>query len=270
MNRGVAAPSLLSYHWLTAMNPTNPHQTAIESWLTPAFQRGLSELGLKLSDEQIRQFQVYERELDAWNRRFNLTRITGREQVQTLHFLDSLTAVLALSPEVKSGGRVIDLGTGAGFPGIPLKIALPGLRLTLVESVGKKVTFLQHLLGTLQISDVQLLHGRSETLAHEPQHREAFDVALARGLAPLRVLTELALPFCEPGGALVAHKKGDIDQELQDAQAAISFMGGRLADVLHVSVTGLEDNRVLVVVDKSNLTPRRYPRRPGIPKKRPL
>ena len=213
---------------------------------------------------------MYERELESWNRRFNLTRITGREQVQTLHFLDSLTAVLAMSPEVKAGGRVIDIGSGAGFPGIPLKIALPGLRLSLVESVGKKIAFLQRLLNRLNLSDVELLHGRSETLAHDPRHREVFDVALARGVAPLRVLAELALPFCWVGGSLVAHKKGDIARELEDALTAISLTGGRLSGVLPVGVTGLEDKRALVVVENTSPTPTRYPRRPGIPKKRPL
>ena len=252
------------------MNPLGPQQTATEPWLTDTFQQGLSQLGLTLSDDQIRQFQVYERELEAWNRRFNLTRITGRERVQTHHFLDSLTAVLAIPPEIRAGGRVIDVATGAGFPGIPLKIALPGLRLTLVDSVGKKATFLEHLLDALNLSDVQLLLERAETLAHEPDNRDAFDVVLARGLAPMRVLAELTLPFCKPGGIVVAHKKGDISQELEDAQNAIAVLGGRLADIRPVSVTGLEDDRALVVVEKVSPTPARYPRRPGIPKKRPL
>ena len=238
--------------------------------LIPTLRHGLDELGIILSDDQIQWFQVYERELETWSRRFNLTRITGREQVQTLHFLDSLSATLALSQEVKDGGRVIDIGSGAGFPGIPLRIAMPGLRLTLVESVGKKVAFLQHLLDTLDLPDVQLLHGRSETIAHAPELCESFDVALARGLAPLRVLVELALPFCKLGGSLVAHKKGDIAQELDNASNAISLLGGRLSSVLPVSVTGLGDNRALVIVEKVSPTPARYPRRPGIPKKRPL
>ena len=252
------------------MNPLGPQQTATEPWLTDTFQQGLSQLGLTLSDDQIRQFQIFERELEAWNRRFNLTRITGRERVQTHHFLDSLTAVLALPPDVRDGGKVIDVATGAGFPGIPLKIALPGVRLTLVDSVGKKATFLEHLLDALNLSDVQLLLERAETLAHEPDNRDAFDVVLARGLAPMRVLAELTLPFCKPGGIVVAHKKGDISQELEDAQNAIAVLGGGLADIRPVSVTGLEDDRALVVVEKVSPTPARYPRRPGIPKKRPL
>lgn len=254
----------------TNMNPSNRTQTVTESWLTPTFRRGLSQLGLGLSDEQIRQFQTYERELEDWNRRFNLTRITGRERVQTLHFLDSLTAIAAIPQAVKSGGRIIDVATGAGFPGIPLKIALPELHLTLVDSVGKKANFLEHLLDALNLPDVQLLMERAETLAHEPENRDAFDVVLARGLAPMRVLAELTIPFCKPGGILVAHKKGDIAKELEDAHNAIDLMGGRLAGVEPVNVAGLEDNRALVIVQKVSDTPARYPRRPGIPKKRPL
>ncbi len=252
------------------MNLSNPPLTATEPWLTQTFREGLSQLGVTLSDDQVRQLQVYERELESWNRRFNLTRITGRERVQTFHFLDSLTAVLAIPPEIRAGGRVIDVATGAGFPGIPLKIALPGLRLTLVDSVGKKATFLEHLLDALELPDVQLLLERAETLAHEPENRDSFDVALARGLAPMRILAELTLPFCRPGGIVVAHKKGDVSQELEDADNAITTLGGRLSEVQPVNVTGLEDNRALVVVEKISPTPARYPRRPGIPKKRPL
>ena len=252
------------------MNHLSRSQTATESWLIPAFRQGLAKLGLTLSDYQIRQFKIYQRELEAWNRRFNLTRITGRHQVQTLHFLDSLTAVLALPLETMAGGTVIDVATGAGFPGIPLKIALPELRLTLVDSVGKKATFLQHILDSLHLPDVQILQDRAETLAHASVFRETFDVALARGLAPLRVLAELTIPFCKPGGIVAAHKKGDISQELEAAQNAITTLGGRLANIHPINVSGLEDNRVLVVLQKISLTPARYPRRPGIPKKRPL
>lgn len=252
------------------MNQSIPQHTATKPWLTPIFRQGLVQLGLTLSDAQIRRFEVYERELEDWNRRFNLTRITGHEKVQARHFLDSLSALLPIPPEVRSGGRIIDVATGAGFPGLPLKIALPELHLTLVDSVGKKITFLQHLLDTLDIPDVQLLQDRAETLAHDPGHRESYDVALARGLAPLPVLAELTLPFCKPGGIVAAHKKGDISRELEDAQNAITTLGGKLANVHPVHLPGLEDNRAIVVLQKNTPTPARYPRRPGIPKKRPL
>ena len=254
----------------TSMNHSSQPMTTTEPWLTPSFQQGLDQLGLTLSDSQIDQFQLYQRELETWNRRFNLTRITGRDQVQTLHFLDSLSAVLAFPPEVKANGRVVDVGTGAGFPGIPLRIALPGLHLILLESVGKKATFLRYLLDTLNLPDVQILQGRAETLARNPDIWETFDVALARGLAPLPVLAELTLPFCKPGGVVAAHKKGDISQELDDAQNAIATLGGKLANIHPVRLPSLDDHRAIVVLKKISSTPARYPRRPGIPKKRPL
>ena len=234
------------------------------------FEKGLEQLGLNLNRRQLDTFQRYYRELTSWNRRLNLTRIVEYPQVQTLHFLDSLTAWLVLSQQANNGGRVMDLGAGAGFPGLPLKIAFPEMRLTLVESVGKKVFFLQHLLRALELPDVEVLHGRAEALAHEPSHRAAFDTVLARGLAPLRVLAELALPFCRQGGVVVAHKKGDLAEELGQAQNALSLLGGRIVEQQAVDVEGLRDRRVLVVVRKVADTPAKFPRRPGMPKKRPL
>ena len=164
----------------------------------------------------------------------------------------------------------MDLGSGAGFPGLPLKIAFPEISLTLVESVGKKVSFLQHLLLTLELPDVEVLHGRAETLAHELGHRAGFDTVLTRGVAPLRVLAELALPFCRQDGVMVAYKKGDLAEELAEAQNAITLMGGRIVEQQAVDVEGLRDRRVLVVIKKVADTPAKYPRRPGMPKKSPL
>ena len=181
------------------MTSSNDPQTVEELWLTTTFRQGLDQLGLVLSDEQVRQFGIYQRELESWNQRFNLTRIVGHEPVQVLHFLDSLTAVLALSPETRAGGKVIDVATGAGFPGIPLKIALPGLRLTLVDSIGKKATFLEYLLDALNLPDVELLLERAESLAHEPDNRDAFDVVLARGLAPMRGACGADPPLLQAG-----------------------------------------------------------------------
>ena len=242
----------------------------LEGTSVSPFEKGLEQLGLNLTSRQLDTFQRYYRELTDWNRRFNLTRIVEHPQVQRLHFLDSLTAWLVLSRQANRGGRVMDLGSGAGFPGLPLKIAFPEISLTLVESVGKKVSFLQHLLLTLELPDVEVLHGRAETLAHESAHRAAFDTVLTRGLAPLRVLAELALPFCRQGGVMVAYKKGDLSEELAQAQNAITLMGGRIVKQQAVDVEGLRDRRVLVVIKKVADTPAKYPRRPGVPKKSPL
>ena len=264
------------------MNTTTSGLSSLEPWrqsnpssqpeglLESPFEKGLEQLGINLNSRQLDAFQRYYRELTDWNRRFNLTRIVEYPQVQRLHFLDSLTVWLVLSRQANKGGRIMDLGSGAGFPGLPLKIAFPEISLTLVESVGKKVSFLQHLLLTLELPDVEVLHGRAETLAHEPEHRAAFDTVLTRGLAPLRVLAELALPFCRQDGVMVAYKKGDLAEELAEAQNAITLMGGRIVKQQAVDVEGLRDRRVLVVIKKVADTPAKYPRRPGMPKKRPL
>ena len=233
-------------------------------------KRGLAQLGFDLTRRQLEDFRLYYRELVAWNQRINLTRIVECSEVQTRHFLDSLTVSLVLPTELKGAGRIIDIGSGAGFPGLPLKIACPGLHLALVESVGKKAAFLKHMVDLLRIPQVQVYTGRAEALAHEPLLRETFDVVLARGLAPMRILAELTLPFCRLGGLVVAHKKGKVEQEIREALPALAALGGELREQRHVDLEGLKDARSLVVICKVQATPSRYPRRPGIPRKRPL
>jgi len=164
---------------------------------------GAKALGLRLSDKQLAAFQVYYEELVAWNQKFNLTAITEYEQVQVRHFLDSLSCLLVEEVRrtlARPDARAIDIGTGAGFPGIPLKLVCPGLHLTLLEATGKKVTFLEHMVERLGLQRVTTVHARAEELAHEPAQREAYDLALARAVADLPALVEYALPFCKPGG----------------------------------------------------------------------
>ena len=233
-------------------------------------KQGLAQLGMDLTRHQLEHFRLYHQELVAWNQRINLTRIVECSEVQTRHFLDSLTLSLVLPTEVKGAGRVIDVGAGAGFPGLPLKIACPGLHLAMIESVGKKAAFLKHVLDLLGLSQVQVYTGRAEALAHEPSLRETFDAVLARGLAPMRTLAELTLPFCRLGGLVVAHKKGRVEQEIQEALPTLADLGGRLREQRRVDLEGLRDARSLVVIGKVQATPSRYPRRPGIPRKRPL
>ena len=227
-------------------------------------------MGLTLTPRQMDQFRVYQRELVAWNRRANLTAITEEAEVQARHFLDSLTLCLAVPPENMPRCAVIDLGTGAGFPGLPVKLAFPEVRLTLADSVAKKTRFLHHLVTTLGLTGVDVLTGRAETLAHDSQLRESFDLALARGVARLPVLLEYTLPFCRTGGRVVAWKHGGIAEELSVAGDAAPVLGGRVAAVHPVNLPGLTDDRILVVAEKVDSTPTRYPRRPGIPAKRPL
>ena len=221
---------------------------------------GARSLGLELTEEQLRAFQIYYEELIAWNERFNLTAITDYEGVQIKHFLDSLTCLLA----VQSPGEAIDVGTGAGFPGLPLKIVRPELRLTLLEARGKKVAFLEHLIERLGLKGVRAIKGRAEELGRDQAHRERYDLALARALAKFPTLLEYTLPFCRIGGLVVAQRGTAARREVEEAAWAISVLGGRLRRILTLRLLGLEEPRHLVVIEKVAPTPGRYPRRPGM------
>ncbi len=236
--------------------------------------KGAHCLGLTLSPRCLKAFQTYYEELIAWNERFNLTAITDYEQVQIRHFLDSLSCLLSDEslPTFLSrrSTRVIDVGAGAGFPGVPLKIMYPQFRLTLLEATGKKTTFLDHVIRKLELKEVTVVKARAEELGHDGRHRERYDVALARAVAELPILVEYALPFCRRGGILVAQKGVEAQAEVTAAQRALAILGGRLRRIVTVELPGLAHPRSLVVIEKVALTPEKYPRRPGVPGKRPL
>lgn len=233
--------------------------------------RGARELGITLKENHLSLFQTYYEELVEWNRRFNLTAITDYEGVQVRHFLDSLSCLLVLPrAELQAGARVIDVGTGAGFPGLPLRIVCPGMRLTLLEATRKKVDFLEHLLGRLGLSDVEVIHARAEELGHRPGYREGYDWAIARALAEMPTLVEYLLPLVRVRGAILAQKGENAPAEVHAAEEAIRILGGRVRKLVPVDLHGLAETRYLVIVDKVAATPEKYPRRPGMPEKRPL
>ena len=232
---------------------------------------GAQKLGLHLTPRQLEQFEIYYQELVDWNQRMNLTSVTDYEEVQVKHFLDSLTVIMAIRP-LNKGQRlsVIDIGTGAGLPGIPLKVLLPDIRLVLLEATARKTKFLQHIVDRLGLDNVEITVGRAEEAAHNAHYREKFDLALSRAVASLPVLVELTMPFCAVGGRFVAQKKGDIEREVEQSQKAITVMGGRLREVKSIELEELDDKRYLVIVDKIKPAPAEYPRRPGMPAKRPI
>ncbi|MBN1580053.1 MAG: 16S rRNA (guanine(527)-N(7))-methyltransferase RsmG [Anaerolineae bacterium] len=235
---------------------------------------GARHLGLTMSDKQLNSFQTFYEILVQWNQQFNLTAITEYDQVQIRHFLDSLSCLVALRHQRYSKNDVplscIDIGSGAGFPGIPIKIYCPQIKIVLLEATSKKVDFLRHVITQLGLTEITPLKGRAEEVAQTSQHREQYDVVLARAVAPLPVLAEYLLPFCRPGGIVIAQKGASAQEETQAAEYAIAVLGGKLKTVLPIELLGLAETRNLVLIEKSARTPAKYPRRPGIPSKRPL
>jgi 16S rRNA (guanine527-N7)-methyltransferase len=233
---------------------------------------GARQLGIDLNARRVKQFELYYQKLIEWNEKINLTTIVGYQEAQVKHFLDSISVISALTREEmdKADFSIIDIGTGAGFPGLPLKILLAESRLVLVDSTAKKVAFLRCVTRELGLDNVEIVCGRAEEIAHLPLYRQRFDLALSRAVASLPVLAELALPFCRIGGKFVAQKKGEMEQEMKKAVKAIETLGGKLGQVKRIELEGLRDGRYLVIIDKIYPTPEKYPRRPGVPGRRPI
>jgi 16S rRNA (guanine527-N7)-methyltransferase len=237
-----------------------------------ALLEGAGALGISLSAGQLARLDQLQAALLDWNLRVNLTRITEPAEVESKHFLDSLTAAVPLLDPLNAGRpfRLVDVGAGAGFPGLPLKIVFPALRLTLVESIGKKAAFLRHVVELLQLEGVEVVAERSEAAARRPEHRDSYDWATARALGPLPVVVELCAPFLQPGGLLVAQRRGDLDAETLAAAPAFRALKMWTRVPIPITLPCLEDGRGLVVGEKYDATPAKYPRRPGIPEKHPL
>ncbi|GEM_PF-68688 len=231
-------------------------------------QQAQQLFGIHLSGRQVLALMTYERELMAWNEKFNLTAIRDEEGIRTKHFLDSFSCVLAWKETPLQ--RLVDVGTGAGFPGIPLKILYPAMKLTLIESVGKKVNFCRHIVETLKLRDVEVIHARAEEVGQMNTHREQYDWAVARAVANLSVLSEYLLPLVRLGGSMLAQKGVSGPAEAHQAERALKILGGNLRQLIPVDLPGITEDRFLVIADKVAATPKGYPRKPGIPTKKPL
>ncbi|MEZ0397067.1 MAG: 16S rRNA (guanine(527)-N(7))-methyltransferase RsmG [Anaerolineales bacterium] len=231
--------------------------------------RAAQELfGVHLTGRQVVALMTFERELLAWNERVNLTALRDAESIRTKHFLDSFSCVLAWKG--RPPRRLVDVGTGAGFPGLPLKILYPSLQLTLVESVGKKTAFLRHIVATLKLEQVEVLTARAEEVGQMPAHRERYDWAVARAVANLPILSEYLLPLVRVGGCMLAQKGASGPAEANKAAHAITVLGGSVKQLIGVKIPGVDEDRYLLVVEKIAATPKAYPRKPGVPAKKPL
>jgi 16S rRNA (guanine527-N7)-methyltransferase len=236
-------------------------------------REGLSQivdrlLGLHLTSRQLEAFAWYASELITWNERFNLTAITDPIEIEVKHFLDSLTC-LQLA-DFRSGDRVVDVGTGAGLPGLVLKIACPGIELTLVESIQKKVHFCRHVVDGLQLEGVQVIHTRAERVGQDPEHRGRYTWALARAVASTPILLEYLLPLLQLQGCALLYKGMTGPSEVHEARNALAVLGGEVLQILPVELPKVSETRHLILVRKCAATPAKYPRRTGIPTKRPL
>ena len=223
---------------------------------------------MKLSDKQRELFDLYYEILTDWNSKMNLTAITDKDEVWLKHFEDSLS--LEQMIDLNKVDTVIDVGTGAGFPGIPLKIVYPHLRLTLLDSLDKRVRFLDNVINQLGLQDIEAVHGRAEDMARQEDYREKFDLCVSRAVAALPVLTELCVPFVKVGGFFVSYKAERAAEEIESSKAAIDLLGATIGDIKEFRLSGTDNTRTLIRIDKSYATSDKYPRRAGIPSKKPL
>ena len=238
--------------------------------MLPILAEGARELGIELSSEQLERFQRFYELLTDWAERVSLTGVRDEEGVQRRHFLESAALVKVLQDEglTLQDRLLIDVGSGAGVPGIPLKILEPSLRLTLVEAKQRKAEFLSALLPELGMADVLVLTRRAEEVGHDPRHREQYDFAVAKALAPLRTLAELTLPFVKMGGIVLAPKGKEAENEAREARIALETLKGSLRGIYDLPLSSPAQK--VVLLDKDLPTPQRFPRRPGVPAKRPL
>lgn len=233
---------------------------------TDTFKCELEKLGISISEEQLEQFISYYEMLIEKNKVMNLTAITDFDEVIEKHFIDSLN--LFRFTDLKADKTIIDMGTGAGFPGIPLKIAFPNLKITLADSLNKRILFLNDVISELGLTDIDTVHGRAEDLAKDKIYRENYDMCVSRAVANLSTLSEYCLPFVKIGGQFISYKSGDCDEEITNAKSAIFLLGGRLNQIQKFEMN--DNSRSFVIIDKVNGTSKQYPRKAGLPSKKPL
>lgn len=231
-------------------------------------QNEAERLSLKLTERQIQQFNEYYRILVEWNGFMNLTAITEYEEVIKKHFVDSLSIVKAL--DMKEIETVIDIGTGAGFPGIPLKIVFPHLKVTLLDSLNKRIKFLDEVIRKLELENITAIHGRAEDYAKKKDYREQYDLCVSRAVANLSTLSEYCIPYVKERGMFVPYKSGEIDDELFASRNAVNILGGKIQDVIKFQLPGTDIGRSFVKIRKIKTTQKKYPRKAGLPTKEPL
>lgn len=232
------------------------------------FKRKASALGIELSDKQLDQFRQYYEMLVEKNKVMNLTAITEWEEVIDKHFIDSISLVKAC--DLSDEKYILDLGCGAGFPGIPLKIAFPNLKIVLLDSLNKRILFLQEVIEALGLEKVEALHGRAEDYARKAEYREQFDYCVSRAVANLTTLSEYCIPYVKEGGSFISYKSGKVKEEVKEVKKALSILGGKMDEMVTFELPETDMERIFVKIKKEKKTPKKYPRKAGLPGKEPL
>lgn len=235
---------------------------------TEQFIEMLAAKGINLSPRQIEQYEMYYSILVEWNEKMNLTAITDKQEVYLKHFYDSISAAFYFN--FNQPLHVCDVGAGAGFPSIPIKIAFPELHITIVDSLNKRIGFLEHLAKTLELENVRFIHDRAETFGQNKEHRESYDVVTARAVARMSVLSELCLPLAKVGGTFIAMKGASAKEELSAGKKAIAVLGGKISNSYTFTLPQEESDRSILIIEKEKTTPKKYPRKPGTPNKSPI
>ena len=236
--------------------------------MSQIFEEKLNAIGVTLNETQKEQFIKFYELLVEWNKVMNLTGITEYEEVNEKHFVDSLSIVKAI--DMNQVESLIDIGTGAGFPGIPLKIAFPHIKVVLLDSLNKRINFLNAVIRELGLENIETIHGRAEDFAKQAEYREQFDLCVSRAVANLATLSEYCIPYVKKDGMFVPYKSGEIDEEVEQSKKAIHVLGGKLQDVIKFQLPGTEIGRSFVVINKVQNTAKRYPRKAGLPSKEPI
>lgn len=232
------------------------------------FEEMLDEFNISYKDRMIEQFNLYYDILIQWNKFMNLTGITEYYDVTVKHFIDSLSIVKII--DMTNVTSLIDVGTGAGFPGVPIKIIFPHIKICLLDSLNKRVKFLNEIISKLDLDNISALHGRAEEIAKRGEYREKYDLCVSRAVANLSSLSEYCLPFVKKGGQFISYKSSDIDKELLSSKHAISVLGGEIEDIIKFKLPNTDIDRSLILINKVNETNRKYPRKAGMPTKEPL
>lgn len=228
----------------------------------------LKELNITLTAKQEEQFNTFYQLLVEWNKVMNLTGITEYEEVVEKHFVDSLSIIKAV--DIQQVTKVIDVGTGAGFPGIPLKIAFPHLDITLLDSLNKRIRFLDEVIEKTSLDGIRTIHGRAEDFAKQKEHREGYDLCVSRAVANLSTLSEYCLPYIRVGGIFSSYKSGSIEEEIESSKHAVMLLGGSIENIVKFQLPGTDISRSFVVIKKKKQSPKKYPRKAGLPSKEPL